>query len=335
LVDVGGGVNLHLRGDAGDDRLTGGTDASGGEGDDTLVGNGRSQVLAGGPGDDSIDGGAGADSIDAGPGNDTVEGDGPAVRGAPVPAGEDTILGGDGRDVLRGGPGRDTINGEGGNDTIEGGTVGDVLEGGTGNDWLEGQAGGDRVSGGSGDDHVRGNDGIDRLEGGPGRDTILPGNQADVVDAIDGERDILQCAQSPAVVDGPFLADEIDISTYCRSLVYDFGLTRWVAAAHDQGFCVRSAARTSATLIYTYRSGMIPIGGPTFLTPWEHLREVSVHGSTGNLDRHSFISNQLAPSMAGETLVYDVEMTAWREGLPATHGKRLLVKRVTPYDDSC
>ena len=80
--------------------------ASGGAGDDTIVGNGVRNIL---------NGNGGSDVVAAGVGNDW-------------------LLGGDGRDFLYGGAGADELWGEGGNDVLVGGTGGDLLVGGLGRD---------------------------------------------------------------------------------------------------------------------------------------------------------------------------------------------------------
>ena len=104
------GLRTTAHGDAGADRLTGGT------GGDCLYGD---------AGADFLDGGANSDSLYGGNGNDTLEG-------------------GDGNDTLRGEADNDTLAGEGGvdylygntgNDTLSGGSGGDRLEGGDGTDW--------------------------------------------------------------------------------------------------------------------------------------------------------------------------------------------------------
>lgn len=84
--------------------------ATGGSGNDSITGNGVSNLLLGRSGDDTIDGlngndtirgGNGKDTLDGGRGNDTVLGDG----------GKDKIVGGNGSDILKGGLGNDVLNG--------------------------------------------------------------------------------------------------------------------------------------------------------------------------------------------------------------------------------
>jgi len=77
---------------------------------------------------------------------------------------------------------------------LAGGGFDDVIFGLGGNDTLRGGAGADRIFGGRGNDVITGGGGADRLWGGPGSDTI---------DAVDGERDYIDCGPGPdrAIVD--------------------------------------------------------------------------------------------------------------------------------------
>ncbi|MBF9032483.1 type I secretion protein [Rhodobacterales bacterium HKCCE3408] len=62
----------------------------GGDGDDSLYGDGGADVISGGAGNDSIEGGTGTDVVSGGAGDDTI-----------VVAQGDTVTGGDGNDVFR------------------------------------------------------------------------------------------------------------------------------------------------------------------------------------------------------------------------------------------
>lgn len=77
---------------------------------------------------------------------------------------------------------------------LAGGGYDDVIYGLGGNDTLRGGAGADRIFGGPGNDVITGGSGSDRLWGGRGSDTI---------DAVDGERDYIDCGPGAdrAVVD--------------------------------------------------------------------------------------------------------------------------------------
>jgi hypothetical protein len=99
----------------------------------------------------------------------------PVAAGPPHRRGR-RIVGTNRGEYLAGGGFDDTIFGLGGNDTLLGG------------------AGSDRIFGGAGNDVVTGGAGADRLWGGRGSDTI---------NAVDGERDYIDCGPGPdrAVVD--------------------------------------------------------------------------------------------------------------------------------------
>jgi Ca2+-binding RTX toxin-like protein len=89
--------------------------ATGGNGDDFLRGNGVGNLLIGGKGDDIIRGASGKDTLKGG-------------------AGKDVIMGGRDGDLLSGGVGKDTLDGKSGNDTLYGDKGKDDLTGGPGHD---------------------------------------------------------------------------------------------------------------------------------------------------------------------------------------------------------
>lgn len=135
--------------------------ASGGVGDDILLGSVNNDFLAGGLGNDTILGGAG---------HDVIDGDSLTTPGE----GDDWIDGGRGNDTIRGGGGNDTLLGGDGRDEIEGQAGDDSLSGGEGNDFLTGGAGADRLDGGAGTDRAL------YLDAGPGLvvDLLSPGDNA-------------------------------------------------------------------------------------------------------------------------------------------------------------
>ncbi|MGF6228077.1 Ca2+-binding RTX toxin-like protein [Inquilinus ginsengisoli] len=127
--------------------------------------------------------------------NDTLVGDGGSnvIDGL---AGKDSLQGGGGGDVLRGGAGADTLNGGAGSDTASyytsaAGVTVDLAAGtgtgeasgdtfidienltgsGKGNDMLSGTAGANILAGWGGNDLLRGGTGADTLDGGVGTDT--------------------------------------------------------------------------------------------------------------------------------------------------------------------
>jgi Ca2+-binding RTX toxin-like protein len=143
---TGGGGNDELLGTVGANTLIGGG------GDDTLDGRAGDDYLDGGTGNDTLRGGTGKDFILGGAGNDTVTYD---DRSAPVTikldaqpdsgeSGEDDLIAGVENAI--GGSGDDTIVGNAGNNDLQGGDGNDTLIGGLGDDTLDGGAGNDIAS---------------------------------------------------------------------------------------------------------------------------------------------------------------------------------------------
>lgn len=162
-------------------------------------------TIYGGPGSDQIVGNASNnDYIDAGDDNDTVQ-PSQALFGAGG-AGNDHVLGGNGSDYVDGGDQDDLVEGGPGNDTVY-----DI----TGTNRLYGQDGADIVKGHGYMDGGPGNDEVsddpyvnqrDTLVGGPGSDTINGGVGYDIIEAWDGERDLVSC--------GPINADEAHVDQF-------------------------------------------------------------------------------------------------------------------------
>ncbi|MDA0285104.1 MAG: hypothetical protein O3B86_17275, partial [Planctomycetota bacterium] len=114
-----GGVRLLMDGGAGDDTITGSSDAdtiTGGDGDDMVSGADGNDTLRGGLGNDVLFGENGNDLIDGEDGNDTLQGDAgnDSLLGS---FGDDVLMGGDGDDTSRGGFGDDGMNGMAGDDS--------------------------------------------------------------------------------------------------------------------------------------------------------------------------------------------------------------------------
>jgi Ca2+-binding RTX toxin-like protein len=176
----------------------------GGDGGDTLIGNGRANVLRGGPGPDTLDGkGDGAqsccDALAGGAGDDTL-------KGGPPGSDDDSLDGGAGTDLatyasrtqgltivldLGGGEdeitGVENVRGGSGDDAIAGNTGDNVLTGGPGNDRLVGEQGADTLVGGAGADILEGGDGSDIFEGGAGRDlAYYQGSPGPITVTLDG-----------------------------------------------------------------------------------------------------------------------------------------------------
>ncbi len=146
-ASVNGGITFN--GNAGNDSFTNNTslaaNASGGLGNDTLVG---------GSNNDTLDGGAGSDYLYGRGGNDTLV------------AGNDFSF--------------NYLDGGDGNDQMTGGLAVDWMYGQAGNDFMSGQAGNDTMLGGDGNDTLLGGDGPDVLDGGNGFDILDGGNGNDV-----------------------------------------------------------------------------------------------------------------------------------------------------------
>lgn len=156
-VLFGGDGNDTLTGNGGDNQL------GGYGGHDTLRGLGGDDYLAGHGGNDTLDGGGGADELSGGDDYDTVTYAGRLVS---VTADLDGVTGDDGA-------------------LFEGDSIGDDVEnliGGEGADVLSGNSNSNRLTGGNGDDVLNGLDGADILDGGLGDDIMNGGTGNDTVD---------------------------------------------------------------------------------------------------------------------------------------------------------
>lgn len=157
---TGGGVVSFVDGIWGGYTIAGGVvveNASGGSGNDVLIGNAAGNILKGNAGDDILIGGLGNDVLDGGVGFDTVSyvdatsavtvrldlkardtGMGTdsfvSIEGVMGSAFNDTIYGDGGSNALNGGAGNDRIVGLAGNDVIIGGAGRDAMTGGVGAD---------------------------------------------------------------------------------------------------------------------------------------------------------------------------------------------------------
>jgi Ca2+-binding RTX toxin-like protein len=194
---TGGGVVSYVDGIYGGFTIANGVvieNASGGSGDDLLVGNAADNVLKGNAGNDVLIGRDGKDTLDGGAGFDTASYVGSAA-GVTISMGNnftgsgqgdrlisiEKVEGSEHNDVLNGGNSADTLSGLGGDDRISGGNAADTIDGGDGNDTLDGGNDNDRIHGGAGNDRVDGGNGNDVLTGGDGNDTIKGGNGNDII----------------------------------------------------------------------------------------------------------------------------------------------------------
>ena len=205
--------SMQLRGNGGNDTLTGGSNYDsiyGAAGTDTLKGGGGSDSLYGGEGNDKLEGGDGgdvffedetglpngADDMRGGTGVDTVDAgnrsaaltvtmqdelanDGAAGEKDNVHNDVEAYNGSKGDDRITGNALVNRLSGGVGNDVLVGGDANDVLEGHYGNDDLSGGNGNDEVNGGDGDDFLKGVANDDIVRGGYGNDRIDGGTGAD------------------------------------------------------------------------------------------------------------------------------------------------------------
>jgi|GEM_PF-3089842 len=209
---TGGAGDDELLGDSGVNILIGGAGAdllAGRDGDDLLKGAAGHDQLLGGDGDDDMRGGDGDDRFRGGNGDDRFKGGdgddrGRLDDGADVAfggAGNDLIFGGDRGDKLRGDAGDDKLRGDAGGDVLDGGAGADSVRGGDGDDVLLGGADADTVEGENGDDVINGGLGDDRLRGGADSDLFQFGDDfgADrILDFEDGV-DLLDFSQNAGV----------------------------------------------------------------------------------------------------------------------------------------
>ena len=181
----GGDGNDSLSGDGGDDILDGGS------GNDLLIGDMQRGVdlltpmapgddyLTGGTGNDELQGNAGHDVLLGGVGNDRLFGDDAGVD--PLQEGDDWMDGGDGDDLLAGYGGDDRLIGGEGNDIGLGGEGDDEIIAGGGRDQFDGEAGDDVLFGDDGNDILLGGDGLDELDGGADDDLLIGGDDQDTI----------------------------------------------------------------------------------------------------------------------------------------------------------
>ena len=157
----GNAADNSLSGGAGSDRIYGST------GNDIIEGGSAGvagNYLRGDEGNDSVTGGNNFDDANGNMGNDTVatgDGDDFCVGGKD----NDVLFGDEGNDFVYGNLGDDSCTGGGGNDTVRGGQGTDALSGGGGNDFVSGDRGDDTMTGGAGADifHSSSDAGIDRI----------------------------------------------------------------------------------------------------------------------------------------------------------------------------
>ena len=270
----------------------------GGEGDDTLTGDGS---LAGGPGDDELRGGARRDSLDGGGGSDSLHGG----------AGPDYLSDGDnpengiGPDLIDGGPGTDTaavqmrttpvavdleraggqgVEGEGdtfaGIENVSADAAGSRLYGDDGANRLGAYGGSNVIDGRGGNDSLDGSsDTRDTLIGGRGDDSLILGFDPYSATSTDS----ISCGPGRDIVRSPVPLQLVPAN--CEKVGYDddsypsYVLHRRmrsaeaVFAAVAPGWC--SAQRTTrCTVVWSARraNGAVAGAGPLLARRIEFTR---------------------------------------------------------------
>lgn len=155
------------------------------DGNDTIRGTTKADVIFALEGNDRVFGHGGNDCIIGGDGNDELRGE----TGNDFISGDDgadLLIGASGRDTIFGGLGGDTVRGEAGNDELHGEDGNDVVTGGNGNDTMTGGTGNDTMDGENGNDTLHGNADNDTLKGGNGRDTLMGDDGTDTANGHSG-----------------------------------------------------------------------------------------------------------------------------------------------------
>lgn len=143
--------------------------ATGGSGNDTLIGNTAANALTGNAGNDTLMGRDGNDILDGGAGDDALDG-GEGIDTATYASAASAVT----VDLsvtaaqATGGAGSDTLSNV---ENLVGSAFGDVLRGNTNANLLSGGAADDSLYGEDGSDTLHGGAGNDRLDGGAGIDT--------------------------------------------------------------------------------------------------------------------------------------------------------------------
>jgi len=185
--------------------------ATGGSGDDSILGNQAANILRGNNGADRLIGSAGSDRLYGGASNDILAGDSYALPSVASDL-ENAIGSGSGDDWLSGGRGDDTLIGGGGIDTAsyaeaQGKVIVNLLtglsSGADGADTLSGienlvgSAFSDELIGNVSANELNGGGGKDRLTGGGGADLLIGGGGKDrfvflsITDSTDDARDLI------------------------------------------------------------------------------------------------------------------------------------------------
>jgi Ca2+-binding RTX toxin-like protein len=226
---TGGGVVSYVREIHGGYTIANGVvieKATGGGGNDVLIGNAVANTLSGNGGDDFLMGRGAGDMLNGGSGFDTVSyalaaagviaslgnngngsGNGGEAAGDQF-TGIEAIEGSDFNDFLWSGNAANTLSGLGGDDNLAGGNGADILVGGDGDDNLDGGNQNDSLDGGDGNDVLDGGNNNDTLVGGAGNDVLDGGNNDDVLDG-GADNDTLTGGNNNDVLNGGAGSDVI------------------------------------------------------------------------------------------------------------------------------
>jgi Ca2+-binding RTX toxin-like protein len=231
---TGGGVVSYVREIHGGYTIANGVvieKATGGGGNDVLIGNAVANTLSGNGGDDFLMGRGAGDMLNGGSGFDTVSyalaaagviaslgnngngsGNGGEAAGDQF-TGIEAIEGSDFNDFLWSGNAANTLSGLGGDDNLAGGNGADILVGGDGDDNLDGGNQNDSLDGGDGNDVLDGGNNNDTLVGGAGNDVLDGGNNDDVLDG-GADNDTLTGGNNNDVLNGGAGSDVISVGNY-------------------------------------------------------------------------------------------------------------------------
>jgi len=190
----------------------------GGNGDDTLVGDGDGNILDGNGGNDTLIGGPGSDNMTGDEGDDILRpGDvGVTPEVVSAGAGTDTIdyqdrTSGITTTITAASHNAERVYGTNYNDSITAASGVQLLDGRDGNDTLTGSTAAETIRGGAGADTIIGGGGADTLEGGAGDDTIRPTDTiaAASISGGDGD-DTLDLSADTGGVQGYHAPDDVE-----------------------------------------------------------------------------------------------------------------------------
>ncbi|OYX65072.1 MAG: hypothetical protein B7Y88_10390 [Sphingomonadales bacterium 32-64-17] len=212
------------------------THVYGGDGNDTITGDGGDNWIIGGRGRDTLNGGAGNDfilfdaedaGINGGAGFDIAQ----AVGSTGVvlnlfQSSIETAIGSSASDIL--------IGGGNSNVFIAGGKGADFIYGGGADDVLSGEDGDDLIEGMAGDDLIRGHRGQDLIRGGQGNDMLYGGDDNDVLIGSDGD-DLLSGGSGDDALSGGAGTDTAEFSGDMQDYSFTKVGSEWIITDLREG----------------------------------------------------------------------------------------------------